>query len=333
MMYAATLTGPRGPIAIVEHALADPSTGEALVRMEACGICHSDVMIAGLEKLPLSPVVLGHEGIGIVEAIGQGVTNVAPGERVGVTYFASSCGRCESCQNGRERFCLKQFNHGYSRHGALATHCVAAAQNLVKVPSTLSAAEAAPLCCAGWTAYGALREAAVKPGQLVAIFGLGGLGHLALQYARHAGARVAAVDVGEEKLALARGLGAEAALPAAEARRTLLKEFGGADAAIVFTAAAAAVPEAFGCLKRGGSLILVGLTGERFGLPVSEAVIKGIRIQGSFLGTRQDLEDVFRLATEGVAHPHVATHPLEETPQLIDHLRNGELVGRAVITF
>jgi propanol-preferring alcohol dehydrogenase len=330
---AVCLAEPRGAITVREMPVVDPGPGEVRLRMEACGICHSDVMIRGLEKLPLSPLVLGHEGIGIIEDVGAGVENVRPGDRVGVTYLASGCGSCPMCRSGQERYCLKQMNHGFTRQGALSSHGVFAAQNLVRVPDTLAAAEAAPLCCAGWTAMGALTEAALKPGQLVALFGFGGLGHMAFHYARHMGLRVAVVDSGAGKLEFAKTLGAEIALPPESARNVLLKEMGGVDASIVFTASAAAVPVAFGCLRRRGSMILVGLTADTYTFSVNETVLKGARIQGSYLGSRADLERVFQLAAEGTVKPAVTTHPLEEAPFLIDKLAAAQLVGRAVITF
>ncbi|MBI4908138.1 MAG: zinc-dependent alcohol dehydrogenase [Acidobacteria bacterium] len=330
---AACLQTPRGPVVISSLEADTPGPGEVQVRMEACGVCHSDVMITGLEKLPLAPLVLGHEGIGIVEAIGEGVTNVAPGDRVGITYLASSCGACDNCRGGRERFCLKQKNHGFTRHGVLATHASVAAQNLVRVPDSLSAAQLAPLSCAGWTAMGALREANVQPKQWVAIFGFGGLGHLAMHYAHHAGANVAVVDIGEGKLAFARELGADIAVEPDKVKATLGKELGGVDASLVFTPSAAAVPVAFSALKRCGSLILVGLTTDTYSFSVTETVLKGIRVQGSYLGTRDDLEKVFALAAEGVAKPTVTEYPLDATPDLIARLHQGQLKGRAVISF
>ncbi len=330
---AAILAAPRGAVQIAEVGLQPPGPGEAMVRMLACGICHSDVMIAGLEKLPLAPLILGHEAIGVVESVGEGVTNVAPGDRVGVTYLASACGACEACLGGRERFCLKQQNHGYSRHGALTTRGVMAAGNLIRVPESLSGEEAAPLCCAGWTAMGALREAGLERGQLLAIFGMGGLGHLALQYALHDGLRVVAADVSEEKLEFARQLGAESAVLVEQSRKEILKDRGGADAAIVFAASANAAAAALACLKRCGRLILVGLTADAFPVSVNEMVLKGIRIQGSYLGTRADLEHVFELATGGVARPKVTVYPLDRAPELIERLRRGELTGRAVVCF
>jgi propanol-preferring alcohol dehydrogenase len=330
---AVCLAEPRGTIDVRELPVPEPGLGEVRLRMEACGICHSDVMIRGLEKLPLSPLVLGHEGIGVVEEVGAGVENVRVDDRVGVTYFASGCGSCATCRSGKERYCVKQMNHGFTRQGALASHGVFAAQNLVRVPDALSAAEAAPLCCAGWTAMGALTEAALEPGQLVAIFGFGGLGHMAFHYARHLGLRVAVVDSGAKKLEFAKTLGADIVLPPEAARKTLLKEMGGVDASIVFTASAAAVPVAFGSLRRCGAMILVGLTSDTYTFSVNETVLKGARIQGSYLGSRTDLERVFQLAAEGVVKPAVTTHPLEEAPSLIDKLAAAQLVGRAVITF
>ncbi len=330
---AVCLAAPRGAIEVRTIEVGEPGPGEVRVRMEACGICHSDVMIAGLEKLPLSPLVLGHEGIGIVEATGEGVTEAAPGDRVGITYFGAGCGQCTACRTGHARYCAKQSNHGYTRHGALASHAVVAAQNLIRVPASLSAEEAAPLCCAGWTAMGALQEARIEPGQWVAIVGFGGLGHLACGYAREMGARVAVIDPSPEKLEFARALGAAIAVPPDAARKTLQKEIGGVQAALVFTASAAAGPVALSTLQRRGAMILVGLTTDTFPVSMTEIVLKGIRIQGSYLGTRQDLERVFAIAAEGKVKPHVTAHAVNEGPALIAQLKRGELTGRAVVRF
>src|SRR6202166_2784507 len=197
---AVVLTAPGGPVQVISQRLSEPGPGEALVRMEACGICHSDVFVAGLEKLPLVPLTLGHEGIGRVEAVGPDVTSVAVGDRVGITFLAATCGECELCRSGRERYCARQLNSGYTVHGALADRAVVRAQYLARIPESLNAAEAAPICCAGWTAYGAVRESGLESGHSLAIFGMGGLGHLAQQYAAIRGVRVAAVDVSAEKL-------------------------------------------------------------------------------------------------------------------------------------
>jgi propanol-preferring alcohol dehydrogenase len=301
--------------------------------MEACGLCHSDLFVASLEKLPLAPLTLGHEGIGRVEALGAGVSGFAVGDRAGITFLASTCGACELCVTGRERFCGRQLNFGYTVNGALAGYAVAPAPFLVRVPDALPAAEAAPLCCAGWTAYGALREAGLRPGQSVALFGMGGLGHLAIQYARHLGLRVAAVDVSESKLEMARSLGADLAIAAGNAGRTLQRQWGGTDAAIVLTGSPAAIEQAFRSLKRTGTLITSGLSTNQYELPIVDTVLKGISIRGSYLGTRADLEEVFRLAQSGVGRAHIETHALDQAPELFETMRRGEILGRAVVVF
>ena len=332
MTRGVVLPAARAPVVVRELEIPEPGPGQVLIQMEACGICHSDLFIAAMDKPPLVPLVLGHEGVGRVEKLGEGVDSFAAGDRVGATFLASTCGVCEWCRTGRERYCPRQLNSGYTAAGVLAGYASVPAQHLARVPDELSAAEAAPMCCAGWTTYRAVKETGAAPGATVAIFGMGGLGHLAVQYARHAGLRVAAVDISEEKLALARSVGAEITVLAENAARTLQKECGGMDAAVVLTASAAAVGQALRSLKRCGTLVLVGLAHGAAELPVVDTVLKGITIRGSFTGTREDLEDVFRLAAAGVVRPCVELHALDEAPDLFERLRRGELVGRAVIS-
>jgi len=317
---AIVLTQPRAAVVVERVHLSEPGQGEVLLRMEACGLCHSDVFVTTLEKLPLAPVTLGHEGIGRVEAVGGGVTTWAPGNRAAITFLGATCGTCEWCVSGRERFCPRQTNFGYTLQGALSDWMIAPAAALVRAPENLPSEIAAPLCCAGWTAYRALCEADLDAGQSVALFGFGGLGHMALQIARHRGLRVSVSDPSKEKVELARAAGAEAATR-------------GVDAAIVFTAAPAAIPQAFRALKRNGRLVLVGLSVANYELPLVDTVLKGITIRGSYLGSRDDLEQVFALAAQGVLRPHIHTHALAETPELIDRLRRGEIQGRAVIAW
>jgi alcohol dehydrogenase, propanol-preferring len=328
---AAVLGQARGTVAIESIYIGEPGPGEALVRMEACGICHSELYVASLEKLPLAPLTLGHEGIGRIEAVGPEVAGWAPGDRAGITFLGPTCGACEWCTSGRERFCPRQANFGYSLHGALTEYAIVPAAGLVRAPKELAAAQAAPLCCAGWTAWGALRESGLKRGQSVALFGLGGLGHLALQMARHRGLRVAAVDVSDAKLEMARGDGAEITAQAENAGRVLQKQHGGVDGAIVLTPSPAAIQQAFRALKRNGTLVLVGISVNQYDLPLVDTIVKGISIKGSYLGTRQDLEEVFALAVDGAVRPHSHTHALAETPELLEQMRRGELMGRAVI--
>lgn len=327
------LPAARAPVTVADLPMPQPAPGHVLLKMEACGICHSDLFIAGLEKPPLVPLVLGHEGIARVESLGEGVTSFAKGDRVGVTFLASTCGECEWCRTGRERYCPRQLNSGYTAPGVLAGFASVPAQHLVRVPKELSAAEAAPMCCAGWTAYRAVKEAAAQPGATVAIFGMGGLGHLAVQFARHAGLRVAAVDVSEDKLALARSVGAEITVMAENAGRTLQKEYGGMEAAVVVTGSAAAAGQALRSLKRCGTAVLVGMAPQPAELPIVDTVLKGITIRGSFLGIRQDLEEVFHLAASGAVRAHIETHAIGDAPALFGRLGRGEVAGRAVISF
>src|SRR5260370_25729205 len=186
---AAILPAARGAVTVEAVHMGEPANGEVLLRMEACGICHSDLFVCGLEKLPLAPLTLGHEGIGRVEAVGPEVVEWSAGDRAGVTFLGTTCGTCEWCRAGRERFCPRQTNFGYTLQGALGEYAMVPASALVRVPEDIAAAEAAPLCCAGWTAYGALREAGLVAGQSVALFGYGGRGHPALQVARPHGLR------------------------------------------------------------------------------------------------------------------------------------------------
>jgi len=330
---AAVLGQARGTVAIESIYLGEPGPGEVLVRMEACGICHSDLFVSGLEKLPLAPLTLGHEGIGRVEAAGEGVTEWAAGDRVGITFLGTTCGNCDWCVTGRDRFCPKQTNFGYTLQGALADFALAPASALVRVPTGLAAAEAAPLCCAGWTARGALREAGLQKGQSVALFGLGGLGHLALQIARISDLTVAAVDVNDEKLDMAREAGAEIGVRGETAGRTLQKEFGGVDAALVLTPSPAAIQQAFRSLKRTGTLVLVGLSTNSYELPLVDTVLKGVTVKGSYLGTPADLAEVFAWARAGALRAHVHSHSLEETPGILTQMQRGDLFGRAVVAF
>jgi propanol-preferring alcohol dehydrogenase len=317
---AAVLPTPRAAVSVESIHLGEPGPGEVLLRMEACGICHSDVFVTTLEKLPLAPVTLGHEGIGRVETVGAGVSGWTAGDRAGITFLGGTCGTCEWCASGRRRFCPKQSNFGYTLQGALSDYVIAPASELARVPEGLAAEIAAPLCCAGWTAYRALMESGLHPGQSVALFGYGGLGHLALQLARSRGMRVSVSDPAESKRQQAVKDGAEI-----DAR--------GVDAAVVFTAASAAIPQAFRALKRGGTLVLVGLSVSNYELPLVDTVLKGITIKGSYLGTTDDLAAVFSLAAEGVLKPHVHTYALTETPTLLDRLRSGDLPGRAVVVW
>src|SRR4051812_17727478 len=202
---AARLQEPRGSVQVQSVDVADPGPGEALVRMEACGVCHSDLFVSGLEKLAVTPLTLGHEGIGRIEAVGSDAEGWTVGDRVGITFLGTTCGACELCRSGRERYCAKQTNFGYSLQGALGQYAIAPAAALTRVPAEVDAAALAPMCCAGWTAFGAVREAGLSAGETLGLFGVGGVGHLAGQGARGAGLRGGGGDVAGAKLGVGRG--------------------------------------------------------------------------------------------------------------------------------
>jgi propanol-preferring alcohol dehydrogenase len=330
---AARLAQARGAVAVESIDRGAPGPGDVLVRMEACGVCHSDLFVTSLEKLARTPLTLGHEGIGRVEAVGEDVQGWSVGERAGITFLGTTCGSCEFCRSGRERYCARQTNFGHTLDGALAEYAVAPAGTLVKAPEGVDAAALAPICCAGWTALGALRESGVETGQRIALFGFGGLGHLALQAARQRDVRVAVADTSEEKLQQARDAGAELAVAADSAGRTLSKEWGGVDAAIVLTGSPAAIPQAFKALKRLGTLVLVGLSVSQYELPLVDTVLKGVQIRGSYLGSRADLAEAFAMTASGALEPHVETHALEDTAEVLERLRRGQVAGRAVVRF
>jgi propanol-preferring alcohol dehydrogenase len=332
-MRAARLREARGTVTVEDVEPAPPGAGEVLIRMEACGLCHSDLFVASLEKLGVAPLTLGHEGIGRIEAVGPDVVGWKPGDRAGMTFLGTTCGACEYCRSGKAQYCAKQTNFGYTLQGVLSERAIAPAAGLVRVPDALDAAALAPMCCAGWTAFGAVREAGLEKGERLALFGFGGLGHLALQAAKHQGLRVAVADTSEAKLEMAREAGAELAVPAENAGRRLSKEWGGADAAVVLTGSPAAIPEAFKSLKRLGTLVLSGLSSSRYELPLVDTVLKGARVRGSYLGTREDLETVFTMATAGSLKACVETHSIEDTPGVLERLRRGEVAGRAVVRF
>jgi propanol-preferring alcohol dehydrogenase len=330
---AARLHEARGRVAVEAADVREPGPGEALIRMEACGVCHSDLFVSGLEKLAVTPLTLGHEGIGRIEAVGPEAGGWSAGDRAGMTFLGTTCGACELCLSGRERYCAKQTNFGYTLQGALSEYVTAPVAALARVPAELEAAALAPMCCAGWTAFGAVREAGLAPGQTVALFGFGGLGHLAVQVARQQGLRVAVADISEAKLEMARESGAEMTASGETAGRSILKAWGGVDAAIVLTGSAGAIPHAFKALKRLGTLVLVGMSVSQYELPLVDTVLKGIQIRGSYLGTRADLQSVFELARSGGLRAHVETHGLEDTPAVLERMKRGEIAGRAVVAF
>jgi propanol-preferring alcohol dehydrogenase len=308
--------------------------GEIVVRVETSGLCHTDIHAAHGDwpVKPSPPFIPGHEGIGIVEEAGPGVNEVAVGDRVAIPWLGYACGTCDYCVSGRETLCLEQKNTGYSIDGGFAEYVKAYGRYVVKVPEGVEPVDAAPLTCAGVTTYKAVKVAGTRPSDLVAVFGVGGLGHLALQYARIAGGRVIAVDLHDEKLELAKELGAEFTVNAAkEDPVEAIQKLGGADQAIALAVSPKAFEQAYRSLRRGGTLVFVALPAENtVELPIFETVLNGITVVGSIVGTRLDLREVFELHAAGMTKVITEVRPLETVNESIDAVEAGRVPARIV---
>jgi propanol-preferring alcohol dehydrogenase len=308
--------------------------GQVLVKVEACGLCHTDIHAANGDwpVKPSPPFIPGHEGVGIVVELGPGVSEVAIGDRVGMPWLGYACGTCDYCVSGRETLCLEQKNMGYSIDGGFGEYAVAYARYVVEVPEGVDPVDAAPLTCAGVTTYKAVKVAGTRSSDLVAVFGVGGLGHLAIQYAAIAGGRVIAVDIHDEKLELARELGAEFTVNAAkEDPIEAIQRLGGADQAIALAVSPRAFEQAYGSLRRGGTLVFVALPADNeVKIPIFQTVLNGITIIGSIVGTRTDLREVFELHSAGKTKVIRETRPLETVNDSIADVEAGRVAARIV---
>jgi alcohol dehydrogenase, propanol-preferring len=335
-MHAAVVRSFAEPLRLEELETPAPGPGEVLVRIEASGLCHTDIHAAHGDwpVKPSPPFVPGHEGVGIVVELGEDVTEVALGDRVAVPWLGYACGTCDHCVSGWETLCLQQRNTGYSVDGGFAEYLTASARFVVPVPEGIDPLDAAPLTCAGVTTYKAVKVSGARSSDLVAVFGVGGLGHLAVQYARIAGARVVAVDLQEDKLELARQLGADFTVNAtAEDPAAAIQALGGADAAIALAVAPEAFRDAYGALRRGGTLVFVGLPADNHvDIPIFETVLNGITIVGSIVGTRSDLREVFELHAAGRTHVIREQRPLHQVNEAIADVEAGRVPARIVFT-
>ena len=336
-MKAAVVSQFTESLEIEDRDIPTPGIGQVLVRMEACGLCHTDIHAAHGDwpVKPSLPFVPGHEGVGIIEALGDGVEHRAIGERVSIAWLGFACGECRYCIDGRETLCEKQQNSGYSIDGAFAEYAVVSARFAVPVPAGISPMDAAPLSCAGVTTYKALKVASIVPAERVAIFGIGGLGHLAVQYARIMGGSVVAVDIEKEKLDLAVELGADYVVNAAETDPVAaIQELGGVDVALVLAASPRVFEQAFASLRRGGRLICVALPAEaNMSIPIFETVLKGISIIGSIVGTRQDLAEVFELHAAGRTKVIAETRKLADVNTAMAEVLASKVPARLVFEF
>ncbi|AZV93223.1 alcohol dehydrogenase AdhP [Bordetella sp. J329] len=334
-MKAAVLRTFGQPLQIEEVEVPRPGPGDILVKIEACGVCHTDLhaVEGDWPVKPNPPFIPGHEGVGHVVAVGQGVTHVKEGDRVGIPWLYSACGYCEHCLGGWETLCEKQQNAGYSVNGGFAEYALANASYVGLLPKNVDFIEIAPILCAGVTVYKGLKMTDTKAGQWVAISGIGGLGHVAVQYARAMGLNVAAVDVDDEKLELARKLGATVTV---NARNTdpaayLKREVGGVHGALVTAVSPIAFQQAMGMTRRGGTIALNGLPPGEFSLSIFDMVLNGTTVRGSIVGTRLDLQEALDFAGEGKVKATVASDRLENVNDVFDRMRNGRINGRVVL--
>ena len=335
-MKAAVVRSFGKPLTIEEMPVRRPGKNEILVKVIASGVCHTDLHAANGDwpvkpKLPLIP---GHEGLGYVAAIGEDVDYIKEGDIVGVPWLYSACGHCEHCTSGWETLCVSQKNGGYSVDGGYAEYVIADARYVGHLPSNINFIEMAPILCAGVTVYKGLKETEVKPGEWVAISGIGGLGHVAVQYAKAMGMYVAAIDVSDDKLELAKKLGAELTVNAKnqDPGEYLKKEtHGGVHGALVTAVSPTAFRQGLSALRRKGTLALNGLPPGSFDLPIFETVLNRWTIRGSIVGTRKDLQEALQFAIEGKVKATVHSTKLEDINTVFDTMKKGEIEGRIVI--
>ena len=326
-MKAALLRGFGQPLTVEELAVPQPLPDEVLVKVQACGVCHSDLHLAEgdwdlLKDMTKLPLVLGHEVVGIVDTVGESVTSLRVGDRVGVPWLHSTCGKCEYCREGREILCSKQTITGVTVDGGYAEFLKAKADYCAKIPADLDSAATAPLLCAGLTAYRALKQSGLTAGQRLTVYGVGGLGHLAIQIGKAKGAIVSAVDIQEEKLELAKECGAD---------WTGREKPERAHVAIVTAANVKAYETALKGLRKGGTLMVVGMPAEPFPVSAVRMVSGEYRIMGSAVGTRQDLRELLELAAEGKVRCRHEVRPLDEAGAAREQLKRNAVSGRLVL--
>jgi propanol-preferring alcohol dehydrogenase len=334
-MKAAVVHAFGQPLEIREVPVPTPGYGQILVKIAASGVCHTDLHAADGDwpVKPNPPFIPGHEGVGYVVGVGAGVTHVKEGDRVGVPWLYSTCGHCEHCLGGWETLCEKQENSGYSVNGGFAEYTLADANYVGKLPDNVGFIEIAPILCAGVTVYKGLKMTETKPGQWVVISGIGGLGHMAVQYAKAMGLNVAAVDIDDSKLDLARRLGAEVTVNARhhDPAAYLKEAIGGAHGALVTAVSPIAFKQAMGMTRRGGTIALNGLPAGEFPISIFDMVLNGTTVRGSIVGTRQDLQEALDFAGEGKVKATVSTEKLENVNAVFDRMREGQIEGRVVI--
>ena len=341
-MHAAVVTGFGKPLELQEWDVPTPGPGQILVKTEACGVCHTDLHAAHGDwpMKPNPPFIPGHEGIGRVVAVGAGVDRmkgaVKEGDRVGVPWLFSACGHCEHCLSAWETVCGEAEFGGYTRNGGFAEYILADPNYVAHIPNGLTPRAAAPLICAGITTYKGLKVADVRPGEWVVISGAGGLGHLAIQYAKAMGLQVCAVDIDDGKLAHATQLGADLVVNATaeDAVESVRKGTnGGAHGVLITAPSLGAFKQGIGMARKRGTCVLVGLPPGEFPVPLFDVVANCITIRGSFVGTRKDMAEALAFAAEGKVNADIEMQPLSAINTVLDRLAHGDVPSRVVLEF
>jgi len=336
-MKAAVVREFGKPLTIEELPVPEPKEDEILVKMESTGICHTDLhAVEGDWPIkPNPPFIPGHEGIGYVAAAGRNVKHVKEGDLVGTPWLYSACGVCEHCLAGWETLCEKQQNGGYSVNGSFSEYAIADPEYVGHVPAGSDLIAIAPILCAGVTVYKGLKMTQAKPGSWVVISGVGGLGHLAVQYAKAMGLNVVAVDVDDAKLEFARKLGASLTINAlnADPAAVVKKEIGGAQGVLVTAVSRKAFAQAVNMVRRGGTMVLNGLPPGDFPVSIFDVVLNGITIRGSIVGTRLDLKECLEFASAGKVKAIVRAEPLENINDIFQRMREGKIEGRIVVDY
>jgi propanol-preferring alcohol dehydrogenase len=321
---------------IEEVGFPDPEPNEVLVKVRATGVCHTDLHAVDGDwpiKPPL-PLIPGHEGAGVVVKAGREVREVKEGDRVGLPWLRSACGECEWCLSGWETLCPKAAYGGYTANGSFADYVLAPGAFATPLPPELTDVEAAPILCAGVTTWKALKETEAKPGEWVAIYGVGGLGQLAVQYAVIMGLQVIAIDVDPKKLILAKDLGAEIILNPQEhdVVQCVQSQTGGAHGVVVTAVSLNAFRQAIDITRRRGTCVLVGLPPGEFPVPLFDVVLKRLTIRGSLVGTRRDLQEALAVAADKYIRSRIEVQPLTAVNDVLGRLRMGKVEGRVVLT-
>ncbi len=335
-MKAAVVPAFKAPLEIRELDVPTPGPGQVLVKIEASGLCHTDIHAAHGDwpVKPKMPLIPGHEGVGRVQQLGDGVDRVAVGDLVALPWLGRACGHCRYCVAGWETYCTAPQYMGYTIDGSYAEYALGFASHVVPVPEGVTAFDAAPLTCAGVTTYKAIKVAHPQPGETAMVVGIGGLGHLGLQYAKVFGATTVAVDVDDVKLQLARDLGADHVVDGRGDQAAELAALGGVDVALVTVPSPQAMRAAHAALNPNGRLVLVGLPADnRLEIPVFETVLKGISVIGSLVGTRNDLTDCFALHAAGRTRVVAESRKLEEVNECFDEVLAGDVPARLVFEF